>query len=67
MPNEHGTWYFGRNGWCDGLDVTPLVFDITDVVNSGEVNELQCFARSYDVGGGRERDEGCGGYILMSS
>ena len=18
VPNEHGTWYFGRNGWCDG-------------------------------------------------
>lgn len=18
MPNEHGTWYYGRNGWCDG-------------------------------------------------
>ncbi len=17
-PNEHGTWYYGRDGWCDG-------------------------------------------------
>lgn len=35
VPNEHGTWYFGRNGWCDGLDVEPLLFDITADVNLG--------------------------------
>ena len=21
--------YYGRNGWCDGLDVPPLVWDVT--------------------------------------
>jgi len=21
-PNEHGTWQFGRMGWCDGQEVS---------------------------------------------
>lgn len=21
VPNEHGTWQFGRGGWCDGQQV----------------------------------------------
>lgn len=21
VPNEHGTWQYGRNGWCDGAEV----------------------------------------------
>lgn len=21
VPNEHGTWMYGRNGWCDGQEV----------------------------------------------
>lgn len=29
MPNEHGTWYFGRNGWCNGQRVAPWVVDVT--------------------------------------
>jgi hypothetical protein len=28
-PNEHGTWTYGRNGWCDGQDVKPWVVDVT--------------------------------------
>eukprot|EP01118_Nematostelium_gracile_P005349 TRINITY_DN1685_c0_g1_i4.p1 TRINITY_DN1685_c0_g1~~TRINITY_DN1685_c0_g1_i4.p1 ORF type:complete len:506 (+),score=71.59 TRINITY_DN1685_c0_g1_i4:412-1929(+) len=29
VPNEHGTWLYGRGGWCDGRDVAPWVVDIT--------------------------------------
>lgn len=29
MPNEHGTWQYGRNGWCDGQKVKPWVVDVT--------------------------------------
>lgn len=29
LPNEHGTWQYGRNGWCDGQAVQPWVIDIT--------------------------------------
>lgn len=24
VPNEHGTWQFGRGGWCDGQQVWPM-------------------------------------------
>jgi hypothetical protein len=25
MPNEHGTWQFGRMGWCDGQEVGTIL------------------------------------------
>ena len=28
VPNEHGTWFYGRGGWCDGAPVVPWVFDV---------------------------------------
>jgi len=66
VPNEHGTWYYGRNGWCDGMQVEPLEFDITKDIMEGE-NVLEYGAFSYDVGGGGKSVEGCGGYMLMST
>ena len=33
LPNEHGTWLYGRNGWCDGSAVRPWVVDITGDVD----------------------------------
>ncbi|GMH55579.1 hypothetical protein TrLO_g4779 [Triparma laevis f. longispina] len=41
VPNEHGTWYYGRGGWCDGMDVKPLVFDVTSEVEIGASNNLR--------------------------
>lgn len=29
VPNQFGTWPLGRGGWCPGLDVKPVVFDLT--------------------------------------
>ncbi|XP_072249772.1 uncharacterized protein [Leuresthes tenuis] len=29
VPNEHGTWLYGRGGWCDGLQVNPWRTDVT--------------------------------------
>ncbi len=29
VPNQFGTWIFGRAGWCAGMDVQPWVKDIT--------------------------------------
>ena len=37
-PNEHGTWLYGRDGWCDGQEVMPYVVDITDDVHQGTNN-----------------------------
>jgi hypothetical protein len=67
VPNEHGTWMYGRNGWCDGQDVKPLVWDITEALKAGQPNTITYAATSYDVGGGNPSDKGCGGYILLSN
>jgi len=36
VPNQYGTWPYGRAGWCPGLDVKPWVVDVTDAIVSGE-------------------------------
>ena len=38
VPNQYGTWGYGRAGWCPGLDVDPYITDITDYVLIGEEN-----------------------------
>ncbi len=40
VPNQHGTWYFGRGGWCPGWDVRPVVIDVTSELRMGGDNEL---------------------------
>ncbi|MBX7101372.1 MAG: hypothetical protein K1X89_26900 [Myxococcaceae bacterium] len=34
-PNQGGTWWFGRGGWCPGAVVEPAVFDVTSAVTPG--------------------------------
>ncbi|MCP4806058.1 MAG: hypothetical protein GY884_12015 [Proteobacteria bacterium] len=36
VPNQYGTWWYGRGGWCPGKHVDPVVTDITDMVTPGE-------------------------------
>jgi len=38
IPNQYGTWGYGRAGWCPGMDVSPTVTDITDFILTGEEN-----------------------------
>ena len=38
IPNQYGTWGYGRAGWCPGMDVAPYIIDITDEVSIGEEN-----------------------------
>lgn len=38
LPNQFGTWFYGRGGWCPGLDVTPWVVDVTSQVKKGQDN-----------------------------
>lgn len=40
VPNQYGTWPFGRGGWCPGLDVKPHVLDLTPAVIRGAENVL---------------------------
>lgn len=35
VPNQFGTWYLGRGGWCPGLDVPPYRADLTDDLTAG--------------------------------
>ncbi len=36
IPNQFGTWPFGRSGWCPGWDVKPWRADITESLRDGE-------------------------------
>jgi len=40
VPNQYGTWWYGRSGWCPGKEVLVDRFDITSKVTSGETVEL---------------------------
>ena len=41
VPNQHGTWYYGRGGWCPGQDVAPWVVDVTGDVTPGQSATLR--------------------------
>ena len=38
IPNQYGTWGYGRAGWCPGQDVAAFVHDITGAIAIGEEN-----------------------------
>lgn len=40
VPNEHGTWLYGRDGWCPGQDIVPWVVDVTDQINKDTGNTI---------------------------
>ncbi len=35
IPNQGGTWWFGRGGWCPGQKVHPWIADVTTNVMPG--------------------------------
>ena len=41
IPNQYGTWGYGRAGWCPGQDVRPWITDITDYVSIGDENVME--------------------------
>lgn len=36
VPNQGGTWWFGRGGWCPGEQVNPWLVDVTADVTPGQ-------------------------------
>jgi hypothetical protein len=40
VPNQAGTWWFGRGGWCPGRRVDPWTVDVTAQLNLGEANDF---------------------------
>ena len=41
VPNQYGTWWYGRAGWCPGKHVEMVMTDVTDEVNLGEDNTFE--------------------------
>ncbi|XP_031135328.1 uncharacterized protein LOC116036042 isoform X1 [Sander lucioperca] len=66
VPNEAGTWLYGRGGWCDGLQVDPWRTDITKQLNMSkfESNTVVYFGLFEGKDPNPSRDPG---YIIMSS
>lgn len=40
IPNQYGTWGYGRAGWCPGRDVKPYIMDITEHIITGDDNVI---------------------------
>jgi len=69
-PYQAGTWTYQRNGWCPGAYVIPRVFDVTQVIKSGQENTfgydmLDAESKTYentcrpDAGTAENLCEGC--------
>ncbi len=41
VPNQYGTWWYGRTGWCPGKEVPLHVLDVTDQLTLGADNTLE--------------------------
>ncbi|XP_030013151.1 uncharacterized protein LOC115435096 isoform X2 [Sphaeramia orbicularis] len=66
VPNEHGTWLYGRGGWCDGLQVNPWRIDITKQLDmSGSVSNTAVYFGLFD--GQDPNPSQQPGYIIMNS
>lgn len=63
IPNQSGTWWFGRGGWCPGQEVDPWIVDVTDEAKPGEKITVKYNAT---YGGGNPIPENAGN-INMSS
>ncbi|XP_041798340.1 uncharacterized protein si:dkey-256h2.1 isoform X2 [Chelmon rostratus] len=66
VPNEYGTWLYGRGGWCDGLQVDPWRIDITKQLDmsESESNTVVYFGLFEGHDPNPSKDPG---YIIMSS
>ncbi|KAG7474349.1 Peptide-N4-N-acetyl-beta-D-glucosaminylasparagine amidase F [Solea senegalensis] len=66
VPNEYGTWLYGRGGWCDGLQVAPWRTDVTKQLDlSGSESNTVFYFGLFE---GRNPDPSQEpGYIIMSS
>ncbi|XP_077988926.1 uncharacterized protein LOC144443344 [Glandiceps talaboti] len=63
-PNEHGTWLYGRDGWCDGRQVDPWVIDITEQVQKQATNTVTYYGW---YNGADPDPKQSAGYIIMYS
>ncbi|KAK2845044.1 hypothetical protein Q5P01_011703 [Channa striata] len=64
VPNEHGTWLYGRGGWCDGLQVNPWRIDVTKQLDLTGLNTIIYFGLFEGKDPNPSQQPG---YIIMSS
>lgn len=64
VPNEYGTWLYGRGGWCDGLQVDPWRVDLTQQLDLGSSNSVLYCGLFEDR---HPNPSAQPGYIIMSS
>jgi hypothetical protein len=62
-PNQGGTWWYGRDGWCPGEEVTPHVWDVTSLVTPGSMATVT-YQGQY--GGATPPSGGTGNIVLTS-
>lgn len=43
VPNQWGTWWFGRGGWCPGQQVDPWIVDLTELATPGQTLSVDYF------------------------
>ncbi len=41
VPNQYGTWWYGRSGWCPGRQVDMHRQDVTSMMVLGKENEIR--------------------------
>jgi hypothetical protein len=63
VPNQGGTWWFGRGGWCPGKQVDPWVVDITKDVTPGQSVTVKYRGL---LAGATPPDDGAGNIVLNS-
>lgn len=61
-PNQWGTWWFGRGGWCPGQQVPPMVENVTDIVEPGGTAQVDYFGWF----GGRNPPDNSGNVLVES-
>jgi hypothetical protein len=61
-PNQWGTWWYGRGGWCPGQQVKPYVVDVTGEVTPG-TDATVSYRGLYD---GDTPPDGSGDIVLNS-
>ncbi len=61
-PNQWGTWWLGRGGWCPGQQVEPYVVDVTALAPAGTTAKVSYRA----LVKGKEPTDGSGSIDLVS-
>jgi hypothetical protein len=60
VPNQGGTWWYGRGGWCPGQQVEPYQVDLTSLVTPGD----SATVAYRGLFGGGEPPDGSGDIVL---